>query len=106
MILRNYRCPGPVPLPSAPLPPPVRREGKRDLRRSLGRDGALHPLLAEIDAYQRAAHATGRPVSDCSLGHRATGDPNLVTGLRGGRWPREATVAKVRAWILAESVPA
>ena len=105
MIRRDFRCPGPTPA-AVPLPVVRASSGKPDLRRSLGRDGALHPLLGEIDAYQRAAHATGKPVSDCSLGHRATGDPNLVTGLRDGRWPRAATVARVLAWMAKEGVPA
>ncbi len=66
------------------------------------RTGAVHPLLAEIDAFQRARAAARRPVSDCQFGLRAKGDPNLVLRLREGAWPREATVAKVRAWILEQ----
>ena len=96
MIRRDFRCPGPVPAAIA-LPPPAGRSCKRDMRRSLGRDGAAHPLLGEIELFQRAQR-----LSDCQFGLRSAGDPNLVTRIREGSWPREATVAKVRAWILGQ----
>lgn len=99
MIRRDFRCPGPVP---AVVPPPLAvRPAKFDRRRSPGRTGEAHPLLAEVEAYQRR-HA----VSDCTMGIKAAGDPNLIGQMREGRWPREATVARVRAWMAGQGCQA
>ena len=104
MIRRDFRCPGPsfdklrMSGSDAALPSQAMRASPLDLRR---RSGQIHPLLAEIEAFQRARAAARKPLSDCTIGVRCKGDPNLVARLREGAWPREATVAKVRAWMAA-----
>lgn len=99
MIRRDFRCPGPSPMAS--LPPPRPAEVRGDRRH---RTGALHPLLDEIEVFQRARAVARRPVSDCQFGLRCKGDPNLVLRMREGTWPRAETVAKVRAWICEQGV--
>ena len=104
MIRRDFRCPGPLPSALvASLPSQAMRASPLDLRR---RSGEVHPLLGEIELFQRARAAARKPLSDCTIGVRCKGDPNLVARLRDGCWPREATVAKVRAWILEQGCAA
>ena len=99
MIRRDFRCPGPLDTDSRQARSLLGVSGigggKRD------RDGALHPLLGEIERVQRAQR-----LSDCQFGLRCSGDPNLVTRIREGSWPRAATVAKIRAWILGQGCEA
>lgn len=51
-------------------------------------------LLRRIEAYLRRSMT-----SPTRFGRDAVGDPRFVFDLRNGREPRDATAARVRAWI-------
>jgi len=57
-------------------------------------------LLQRIEDYLRASR-----ISPARFGREAVGDPRFVFDLHNGRAPREATIARVNAYLDALEKP-